>query len=523
MSDSTLYHTCSMVRRSSEKAESSEKDKGDLVEEELQILVKDQGTSPQRTGLPVKEGATATNAYERKSTGFFQDVFFKLLALNPVTLKENKENLRAVVEMGTIVFWFYLADRTPAISAGPKEYIRDVFLFIFLVLTIVASSYTLKKGRAPTLINRNQTEEWKGWMQVLFLLYHYYEAREVYNAIRIFIASYVWMTGFGNFAYYYKTRDFSIGRFCQMMWRLNLLALICCMALGNEYMLYYICPMHTLFTVMVYGALGIWKKGNEYSYGIWIKLFACVLIVIGCWEFERVFYTMWTPFGFLLGYTDPRRPNPVALHEWYFRTGLDRYIWIHGMLCAYLHPVFEKSLKAMDEMGASTRRSIRIIVSAFCIGALYLWYEHIYRLPKLEYNKLHPYTSWIPITAYLILRNMTPPLRLYSMGLYGWLGCITLETYVAQYHTWLLSKVPNSQPIYLLSVMPGYPLINFAVVTALYIFLSHRLFKLTASLRDAVIPHDDDTLLFRNLFTMGVGLGISYLLGFAIVSVAHAL
>jgi hypothetical protein len=71
--------------------------------------------------------------------------------------------------------------------------------------------------------------------------------------------------------------------------------------------------------------------------------------------------------------------------------------------------------------------------------------------------------------------------------------------------------------------MPGYPLINFAVVTALYIFLSHRLFKLTASLRDAVIPHDDDTLLFRNLFTMGVGLGISYLLGFAIVSVAHAL
>jgi len=274
-----------MVCRSSEKVESGEKDKEDLVEEELQILVKDQGTSPQRTGVPVKDGSTAvaTNAYERKSTGFFQDVFLRLLALNPIALKENKENLRAVVEMGTIVFWFYLADRTPAISAGPKEYIRDVFLFIFLVLTIVASSYTLKKGRAPTLINRNQTEEWKGWMQVLFLLYHYYEAREVYNAIRIFIASYVWMTGYGNFAYYYKTRDFSIGRFCQMMWRLNLLALICCMALGNEYMLYYICPMHTLFTVMVYGALGLWKSGNDYSYGIWIKIICCVLIVIGCW------------------------------------------------------------------------------------------------------------------------------------------------------------------------------------------------------------------------------------------------
>jgi hypothetical protein len=34
--------------------------------------------------------------------------------------------------------------------------------------------------------------------QVLFLLYHYYNAKEIYNAIRVFIAAYVWMTGFGE-------------------------------------------------------------------------------------------------------------------------------------------------------------------------------------------------------------------------------------------------------------------------------------------------------------------------------------
>ncbi len=49
-------------------------------------------------------------------------------------------------------------------------------------------------------------------VQVLFLLYHYFEAKEAYSAIRIFIAAYVWMTGFGNFSYYYKTGDFCIGR-----------------------------------------------------------------------------------------------------------------------------------------------------------------------------------------------------------------------------------------------------------------------------------------------------------------------
>ena len=49
-------------------------------------------------------------------------------------------------------------------------------------------------------------------LQVLFLLYHYFEAKEVYNAIRVFIAGYVWMTGFGNFSYYYKTGDFAFPR-----------------------------------------------------------------------------------------------------------------------------------------------------------------------------------------------------------------------------------------------------------------------------------------------------------------------
>lgn len=91
-------------------------------------------------------------------------------------------------------------------------------------------------------------------MQILFLLYHYFEAKEMYNAIRIFIAAYVWMTGFGNFSYYYTRQDFSLGRFVQMMWRLNFFVFFCCVALNNSYVLYYICPMHTLFTIMLYRA-----------------------------------------------------------------------------------------------------------------------------------------------------------------------------------------------------------------------------------------------------------------------------
>lgn len=93
-----------------------------------------------------------------------------------------------------------------------QSYNRDLFAFLFVCLTAVAVGSSLQTVRTPLLLNRPQTEEWKGWMQVLFLLYHYFEARELYNAIRIFIAGYVWLTGYGNFSYYYRTGDFSIGR-----------------------------------------------------------------------------------------------------------------------------------------------------------------------------------------------------------------------------------------------------------------------------------------------------------------------
>ncbi len=60
-------------------------------------------------------------------------------------------------------------------------------------------------------------------------------------------------------------------RFVQMMWRLNFLVTIVCIVLRNSYMLYYICPMHTIFTIFVYATLGLGQKYNATNAGILIK------------------------------------------------------------------------------------------------------------------------------------------------------------------------------------------------------------------------------------------------------------
>ncbi|KAH9766280.1 protein REDUCED WALL ACETYLATION 2 [Citrus sinensis] len=361
-----------------------------------------------------------------RSSSAFSPIF-RFLMMDESFLIDNRLTLRAISEFGVLLAYFYICDRTDVFGSSTKSFNRDLFWFLYLLLIIVSAITSFKihhdkspfSGKSILYLNRHQTEEWRGWMQVLFLMYHYFAATEIYNAIRIFIAAYVWMTGFGNFSYYYIRKDFSLARFAQMMWRLNFLVLFCCIVLNNSYMLYYICPMHTLFTLMVYGSLGILNKYNEIGSVMAVKLSACFLVVILIWEVPGVFELIWRPFTFLVAYTDPAKPTLPVLHEWHFRSGLDRYIWIVGMIYAYYHPT---------------------------VG--FLWFEYIYKLDKITYNKYHPYTSWIPIT---------------------WLGKITLETYISQFHIWLRSSVPDAQPKLLLSLIPDYPLLNFMLTTAIYI------------------------------------------------------
>ena len=58
----------------------------------------------------------------------------------------------------------------------------------------------------------------------------------------------------------------------QMMWRLNFVVSLLCMSLGNEYILYYICPLHTFYFVLVYVTMRVAPNLNHGKWDIRLKV-----------------------------------------------------------------------------------------------------------------------------------------------------------------------------------------------------------------------------------------------------------
>jgi hypothetical protein len=439
--------------------------------------------------------------------------------------------------LGLIMFYAYVCEYHPPFAHAAKSYDRDEFFFLTALLMVV-SAFTLKshvkepqrktetktssddiadgehrvsmkeknispyseRAVAPQndlteVLNRDQTEEWKGWMQFMFLLYHYYHAEEVYNAIRIMITCYVWMTGFGNFSFFYLKGDYSAVRVMQMLWRLNFLVVFLCLTQGTTYILYYICLLHTYFFLMVYATMRVGKHLNYSKYGIRLKLGALALIIFATWDLDLGLFRAlhWT----FLGETPQLGANSGVMWEWYFRSTLDHWSTFLGMLFALNFPITSLFFRKLEAQPLHIHVAAKGIMAVVFIGASYWWVTGPFMLDKFDYNQTNSYYGWIPLISYIYLRNLTPWLRGHSLDLLHQIGKTTLETYLMQHHIWLTSDAKS-----LLTLVPGWPKMNFLVVSIIYVVLSRRLYQLTLFLRGMMLPNDR-TACFRNLLYFG--------------------
>jgi hypothetical protein len=315
-----------------------------------------------------------------------------------------------------IMLYCYIADRTPLIPKQAKL-VSPLLFFILSLLTLIPGHTVAKISDpvTPGFLARYQTEEWRGWMQLIILIYHYTGTSKVsyiYNVIRVMVGSYLFMTGFGHFSYYYKSKKFELKRILSVLFRLNVLPFLLSSFLDAPYMQYYFSPLVSFWFIVISLTMWIGHGRNENSVFLWGKfglVWGSILL--------SLHFKLWdAPFS-KLGW-DGR--------EWMFRMGLDFLAPLAG--CVFGHYCLHHDLTSFSISRVQANIAIFLGVGYFSISSL---------LDKLVYNKFHPYISMIPISLFVLTRNATPNLRALYSPFYREAGLISLDLFILQFHIWL--------------------------------------------------------------------------------------
>ena len=363
----------------------------------------------------------------------------------------SPQRLSAFCTVCAAAIYCFLADRTLALEKAQKVTDERTFILMssFIIgmglLTVTRSKVRVMSNKgthfqtfSQTFLSRDQTEEWKGWMQFVVLLYHYFGMSKtlwVYQIIRLLVASYLFMTGFGHTIFFYKTIDFSLWRVAMVLVRLNLLSVLLAYVMRTDYDFYYFPALSSFWFLVVYFTLRVRHNPQAKPRTLAAKILLSAIFVrtiVQCPGLLEVFVNV-------LRMACDMNVNAEELR---FRITLDAYIVFVGMLFAILHLQLAVSTPSSLTFPATTirkwPRTVRFVAISMSLVTLPAFFFLVARFPdKYSYNRWHPAISPFPILAYVILRNALPSLRNCYSRLFAWLGRCSLETFVLQYHIWL--------------------------------------------------------------------------------------
>jgi len=389
--------------------------------------------------------------------------------------KSGKDLLLAQVQIAVILGVAYIGNNWPESyprndNHNPRMY--WVMTGGMLLAALASIRRDKKTSTRVVLLSRAQTEEWKGWMQFAFIMYHYYRMYSVYNEIRVFVSAYVWMTGFGNFLYFDKKQDFSVERMVSMWLRINYFPLMLSFFLKVDIALYYVVPLHTVgFFVTMATCFIAHKLEHKIGMGYWSSRGAAVAISLIA---HALFYET-SAVDFLKYFSD----------DIHVRFQIDKYTAWVGILSGLLWGKFtEYSSPQKDTALANWGQRL---IGAFLIG--FWWYGFGYMSDKFAYNPIHPYIFILPVAGWLMIRNSSKCLTEIHCSVLEFFGRITLETYVLQFHVFMCRDVQHI-PI----VIPGSgadgPLVlktaNMLLCGVLFVALAYWARKVTVTTQMSV-------------------------------------
>ena len=283
-----------------------------------------------------------------------------------------------VAKLSLILSYFYICDRTNLFMKENKYFTPINFWLPVLYITVVGVFFN-EESSYTVAMHRDMTDEWRGWMMMIILVYHYTGASQsvpIYMQVRLCISSHLFLLGYTHFTSAWQKGQFGLTRLVQDLFRMNFLTLVLCVCMNRPYQFYYFVPLVSFWFLVLYSVLvcppvltasniqdSVNSQLTQYFY-IVLKLTALLALVsmfyLSQVFFEKFFVTR--PWKALFVTTDD------DIHEWWFRWKLDRYSISAGAMAALLVVVGGR-LKLYDD---SNHGSLwpRMVSLPVCLAAL---------------------------------------------------------------------------------------------------------------------------------------------------------
>ncbi|XP_060802584.1 N-acetylneuraminate 9-O-acetyltransferase [Amyelois transitella] len=409
----------------------------------------------------------------------------------------------ALAKLGMIMTYFYLCDRTNFFMKENKYYSEWSF-WLPVGYVIALGLFFTDDSKSSKVLHRQQTDEWKGWMQLVILVYQVTGASKIlpiYMLVRALVSAYLFLTGYGHFYYTWKTGDTGLVRYFRVIFRLNFLTVVLCLTMNRPYQFYSFIPLVSFWYTLMFVIFALpphitqssthtlESKPYQYLY-IALKVIGLFTIVTVLYMsevfFQKIFVTR--PWKALFVNSDD------DIHQWWLQWKQDRYSMTYGIIFAAAYLLAQR-YNFLDDNNHSNLFTPGVSLSATLLAFIgigsYVTFTFLCK-NIFDCNEIHSYVAFLPIVSYIILRNVSGALRMRHSTMFSWFGTITLELFASQSHIWLAADTHG-----VLVLIPSAPILNLILTSYIFICAAHEIHKLTGVILPYAVP-DDWRLVLRN-------------------------
>ena len=162
-----------------------------------------------------------------------------------------------VAKLALIIAYFYICDRTNLFMKENKYFTPINFWLPVLYITVVGVFFN-EESSSCIIMHRDMTEEWRGWMMMMIMVYHYTGASQsvpIYMQVRLCISMHLFLLGYSHFNTAWQKGQLGLTRLVQDLFKMNFLTLLLCVCMNRPYQFYYFVPLISFWFLVLYSVL----------------------------------------------------------------------------------------------------------------------------------------------------------------------------------------------------------------------------------------------------------------------------